>query len=63
MEKCLSANYNNLNFPKLQKYIIIITRGGAVEARQAHNLEVVRSNRTPATNPLSQTLQKVFHRP
>lgn len=24
-------------------------RGGAVEARQAHNLEVVRSNRTPAT--------------
>ena len=27
----------------------MIMRGGAVEARRAHNPKVVRSNRTPAT--------------
>ncbi len=28
-------------------------RGGAVEARRAHNPKVVGSNPTPATNPVS----------
>ena len=31
-------------------FVIRISRGRAVEARQAHNLKVVGSNPTPATN-------------
>ncbi len=40
-----------------------MTRGGAVVARQAHNLKAVRSNRAPATNLRSHFTQASIGKP
>ncbi len=41
--------------------MLLASRGGAEEARRAHNPKVVRSNRTPATNFEARKLLKGFY--
>lgn len=49
---CKKANFK-LYFPSTNRQII--TRGRAVAARQAHNLEVAGSNPAPATRVKTQS--------